>query len=245
MLNIFKNLYINFPLPNRFVRCHKIFLDHSKSLYIGYCEFDTEFFSFNVQKELSINIPDALSLSSVKRKSEFIAGRYATKIALQASQKENINKEVKIGKYKQPVFPEGYLGTITHSGSIALCLLTQNKEVKFLGVDIEPIINKDDLLALEYRIYSKNEMQHFLNIGIDPYKAATCIFSAKESIFKAYFNELHNNINFQKFKLTNVVNNRNSIEMIFKLYGEYQKFFTITSVTAIVHKKHILTFMVG
>nr|WP_228287331.1 4'-phosphopantetheinyl transferase superfamily protein [Acinetobacter pittii] len=194
---------------------------------------------------MSIFFPDSLSPCTVKRKSEFLAGRYASQLVLSAIRKDYFYQKVEMGKFKEPIFPLNIIGSITHSENIAICIATQSKNVNFLGIDIEPIISKLDFFALHDKIYTYQELKIIKNSGIDYLLAATCIFSAKETIFKAFFYYLQNKIDFNNFKLYKAYTRGNTIIMKFRLEKEYSTFRREVLVKAKIYKKHVITCLIN
>ncbi|MDO0888929.1 4'-phosphopantetheinyl transferase superfamily protein [Acinetobacter pittii] len=150
-----------------------------------------------------------------------------------------------MGKFKEPIFPLNIIGSITHSENIAICIATQSKNVNFLGIDIEPIISKLDFFALHDKIYTYQELKIIKNSGIDYLLAATCIFSAKETIFKAFFYYLQNKIDFNNFKLYKAYTRGNTIIMKFRLEKEYSTFRREVLVKAKIYKKHVITCLIN
>ncbi|EXC26633.1 MULTISPECIES: 4'-phosphopantetheinyl transferase family protein [Acinetobacter] len=245
MLNNFLNFYSNRSLPNYFIKKHKVFYNQNLNLYMGYCEFEFKEFDIQMFNQMSIFFPDSLSPCTVKRKSEFLAGRYASQLVLSAIRKDYFYQKVEIGKFKEPIFPLNIIGSITHSENIAICIATQSKNVNFLGIDIEPIISKLDFFALHDKIYTYQELKIIKNSGIDYLLAATCIFSAKETIFKAFFYYLQNKIDFNNFKLYKAYTRGNTIIMKFRLEKEYSTFRREVLVKAKIYKKHVITCLIN
>lgn len=245
MLNDFLNFYSNRSLPNYFIKKHKVFYNKNLNLYMGYCEFEFKEFNTQMFNQMSIFFPDILDTSTARRKSEFLAGRYASQLVLSAIKKNYSYQKVEIGKYKEPIFPVDILGSITHNNNIAICVATESKNVNFLGIDIEPIISKLDLLAIQDKIYTYEEFRLVKDLGVDCFLAATCIFSAKETIFKAFFNNLQNKIDFNNFKLYKTYTKGNTIIMKFHLKKEYCTVMRDVLVKAKIYKKNVITFLIN
>ena len=79
-----------------FIKKHKIFYNQNLNLYIGYCEFEFKEFDIQMFNQMSIFFPDSLSPCTVKRKSEFLAGRYASQLVLYAIMKYSFYQKYEI-----------------------------------------------------------------------------------------------------------------------------------------------------
>lgn len=71
--------------------------------------------------------PAQISNSVTKRKSEFLAGRYACKLCL--SKIGSLTNSVSVGSNREPKWPTGYVGSITHSDQVAVAAVVESSEV--------------------------------------------------------------------------------------------------------------------
>ena len=239
MLNRFVNCYIRLPLPNRFIETQKLLYEPCADLYLAYCKFNRQYFDVNLFDELSIVLPNQLLSYPSIRQSEFLAGRYTAKVALSAMHQRVCLEQVNIGKHKEPIFPQNVIGTLTHSNSIAMCAVTPSRLVSFVGIDIEPIMTKTDLSGIEGKVYSSRELHLLTAKGISKEIAATLIFSAKESVFKAFSKQIHHGIDFHRFELSGFSYLRHSLTMKFDV--REVNFEAQIMVSAKIHKQHVLT----
>ncbi|KIC10722.1 phosphopantetheinyl transferase [Leisingera sp. ANG-M1] len=125
----------------------------------------------------------ALSPNAVaKRRNEFAAGRESVRQAMrQLGWKP---EPVRAGSDRAPIWPAGLVGSITHTKSCAMAVLSQTGAVQGLGIDIEedtPL--KEELLPA---ICSERE-QAWLRQQDNPGQMAKVIFSAKEAAYKAQY----------------------------------------------------------
>ncbi|WP_343594990.1 4'-phosphopantetheinyl transferase superfamily protein [Acinetobacter sp.] len=226
-------------LPNRFIKSHKILFDPYTELYLALCEFDYQSFDESLFDELAIDRPVNLISSLFVRQSEFLAGRYAAKLALTAIDRKLCFDQVVVGLRKQPIFPDNLIGTLSHSHIMAICAVTTSKEVHYLGVDIEPTMTRAVSFAVERKVFTCNELNSLMVHGINREVAATLIFSAKESIFKAFSKQIKHGINFENIKLSTSINRNHVISMTFEV--QELKLNKKVTVTARIIKDHILT----
>jgi 4'-phosphopantetheinyl transferase EntD len=129
---------------------------------------------------------EALALGSVsqKRLTEFTMGRFCARRALAAIGIQE--QPILFDEHRRPLWPKGVVGSITHCRAYAAAAVAMQTDIRSIGIDAEghaPLSN--DLL----RIIATDEDRRMLEAlpkgnGV----FWECIlFSAKESVFKAWF----------------------------------------------------------
>lgn len=116
--------------------------------------------------------------SGRKRKAEHLAGRIA---AVHALREFGLKTVPGIGTQRQPVWPQGLFGSINHSASTALAVVSRLP----VGIDIEAIFTPQTATELASSIVTHAEKELLANSGLSIEQALTLAFSAKESAFKA------------------------------------------------------------
>ncbi|TDN53942.1 enterobactin synthase subunit EntD [Scandinavium goeteborgense] len=114
-----------------------------------------------------------------KRKAEHLAGRLA---AFYALQQHGIRAMPDIGDNRQPLWPNGWYGSISHSGTTALAVVSREP----VGVDLETVLSADVCAEIAESIISPEESERLKSSGHPFPLALTLAFSAKESVYKAY-----------------------------------------------------------
>ena len=125
-------------------------------------------------------------LSSVSRKEHYRSGRICAGEVLS-----------KLGTLRQPVlhdpqtreplWPEGISGAITHSGNWAAAAAGKTSDVLGIGIDLEDLERQVDS-RISRHVCIPEEQKWLQECGEDFLeKNLKIIFSAKESIFKAFF----------------------------------------------------------
>ena len=76
-----------------------------------------------------------LEKASPHRKSEFIAGRFCAQQALKELKSKKLH--VEIGEKRQPIWPEGFCGSITHKQNYAAAAVTYKSNFDSIGIDLE------------------------------------------------------------------------------------------------------------
>lgn len=130
-----------------------------------------------------------LQQASSRRQAEFLAGRFAAKAALQAAGYTG-TETPGIGPQRQPLWPEGYCGSITHHRQQALAVAALiSDEIAGIGLDLEGLMADSVAREIADELLANPAEQHLVASGLLlPYTTLmTLIFSAKESLFKALF----------------------------------------------------------
>ena len=120
-----------------------------------------------------------------KRKREFAAGRSCARLALGQLGFDNVlllpdNDRV-------PRWPEGIVGSISHTDNCCLAVVKKKEKIMGLGVDIECI--SPTIFEIEKMVCRQNEQQWLATFdNVDSrMKWLTVIFSAKESVYKSLY----------------------------------------------------------
>lgn len=119
-----------------------------------------------------------LQRAVVKRKAEHLAGRLAAFYALQPHGIEHI---AGMGDRRQPLWPDGWRGSISHCGHSALATVAKTP----VGVDIEKIIEAEHCEEIAPGIIDALEREVLDACGLEFPLGLTLAFSAKESLYKA------------------------------------------------------------
>jgi 4'-phosphopantetheinyl transferase EntD len=148
-------------------------------------------FPAGVKTVLSLNIPASVQLwpaerqgaarFSATRLAEFRHGRDCARRALSRLGAEPA--AIPIGTNREPTWPTGVTGSITHAGAAAAAAVAWQSDVLSLGLDLEPISTLEE--ALTRRICRPAEIERELAHSAAPGETAKLIFSAKEAAYKA------------------------------------------------------------
>ena len=120
-----------------------------------------------------------------KRRDEFILGRAACHSALKQIGFLTPPPVLK-GNKNEPLWPDGYIGSLTHSSGIAVCAVCSRHNSTGIGVDIEEIFSDVDqgVFDLVCGVSERSWVEQNPDDKILRFKQ---IFSAKEAAFKAFF----------------------------------------------------------
>ena len=159
----------------------------TNSIHLAVCDFNLEQYRPELFIELGVYFPDEIKRAVDKRQAEFLAGRFVAKQILLTAFQQEIAPTIHINKHRSPVWPKGFMGSLTHNPSIALCAMSKRADIQYIGVDIESILTEQKALEVSPQIHSNAELSLLVSVGLSPNLATTLIFSAKESLFKAIY----------------------------------------------------------
>lgn len=132
--------------------------------------------------------------SIAKRQREFRAGRNAAHAALR--QLDAPCEPLLRGDKRQPIWPQGFLGSISHRNGCCIAVCAKEGEVVSLGIDVEPLEPLKPGLA---RYIDTDEERAFMEQHAN--LPSRLIFSAKESLFKCYYPLVRRFFGFQSVSL--------------------------------------------
>jgi enterobactin synthetase component D len=139
------------------------------------------------ERELGIELPESLAVAAPKRRRDYLAGRYCARQALSQLDPELARSPIEIGAAREPVWPEGIVGSITHTDGFASAVAARASDVTGLGVDAEREPPSSDLAHLEHQIVSPVEADALKASDLPRSTRTLLAFSAKEAIFKCFY----------------------------------------------------------
>ena len=116
-----------------------------------------------------------------KRRREFRAGRHAAHAAL--ARLDAPAEPLLRGEHREPIWPAGFLGSITHTRDLCVAVCAREGEFAGLGIDAEPL--EPLPRGVERYVHTESE-RRFVEEHPESYPERL-IFSAKESLYKCYF----------------------------------------------------------
>lgn len=170
-----------------FTSLARVLPDDANSLPYFLARFQMGLFSPDLFHQHGIDFPPHIRNSVIKRQAEFIAGRICARSILDAY---GLGQHVvAVGKHREPLWPDGFLGSITHSNHYAAAIACPASDVLGIGIDIETVITDDARQAMMEMVVSADEAAYLrVSAGAVSFdQLLTLVFSTKESFFKAAF----------------------------------------------------------
>lgn len=156
--------------------------DHANTCLLV-APFDQTVFDQTLFKTHKIQRPDNLRTAVEKRQADFLAGRLITARAFEQLSLPATN--ISIGQNRNPIWPQGVVGSISHTKDMCGCLVSTHSNL-LVGIDIEAKMKPQSLRAA--RAKALNQVERDLIDGqnhMDPDTLTALVFSGKETLFKA------------------------------------------------------------
>ncbi|MEZ4753752.1 MAG: 4'-phosphopantetheinyl transferase superfamily protein [Bdellovibrionota bacterium] len=151
--------------------------------------------------ELSLHPEEEKLLSDQalpRRKEQLVLGRTAARRALQQLGVKHPPAILR-GAGRNPLFPEGYLGSISHSAGIGIAAVAPTKTTIAIGIDLENFIEQRPERVAQ-KICTASELDWVCKRDT-PMRTAM-IFSAKECIYKCFYPCYQKYFGFEAVTLT-------------------------------------------
>ncbi|MEZ8076478.1 4'-phosphopantetheinyl transferase [Vibrio sp. FF112] len=176
-------------------------------------KFDLAHYSDELYGRFNVERPEQFHCWSEKRKAEHLAGR------LSVMRSSNAQITVKIGKNREPLWPNGVVGSISHDADTALSVLSSSW-CYLIGVDIEPLISVTDWDWLAEEVLGPKErcLVEASDIALQRW-LPTALFSAKESFYKAIYPLTQCIFGFDVLTCTDV----NHRQLLFEVDAEFRQ----------------------
>jgi 4'-phosphopantetheinyl transferase EntD len=133
-----------------------------------------------------------------KRRREFTAGRNCARLALAKIGIAPV--AIDVGPAREPLFPAGVSGTITHTDGYCAAAVILRRDVMSIGIDAD---SAEPLPAEGADLILRPDERHALARQADlPLLADKLVFCIKEAFYKAYFQIEARYLDFQEASVT-------------------------------------------
>jgi enterobactin synthetase component D len=163
-------------------------------------------FALRLSPEMRSRLPQALRHATCKRQREFFAGRWCAEQALLCLGAGSTH--VGMAEDRAPIWPDGVVGSITHTGDFAAAAVAWAADIAGLGIDSERIIDPatardiaDICMVDEATLFEVPHGRSFCEF-------CTFVFSAKEAVFKCLFPLARKFLEFSDVRITSFDWNR-------------------------------------
>jgi enterobactin synthetase component D len=162
------------------------------------------------------DLPEALSNARDRRLATFLAGRYCAARALNAAGAGG-DVRVDFGAEREPLWPAGFVGSITHTTGFAGAVVARDGDVVSLGIDTENLLSDAQARELRQTVAPELAGINFVGLDADGRENApfvSCVFSAKESIYKCLHPLVREFFEFSDVSVTAVDRVRGTIHAV-------------------------------
>jgi enterobactin synthetase component D len=133
--------------------------------------------------KLCVAFPPQLDTAVASRQFEFVAGRAASQRALWGAGFRG-QAQLPVSTKRRPVWPEGFVGSISHSQGVAWAAAASRTRLEAIGIDMEHLLEVEPAAELAPSVMGRAEIEaaQRSHLGLGAY--VTLLFSAKESLYK-------------------------------------------------------------
>lgn len=136
------------------------------------------------------------------RRKQFAAGRIAGRRAIAAIDPAFAQHPITIGSGREPIWPEGICGSISHAGGLAIAAAARVDSVLALGVDLE-LSGREINPKVSDKICTAGERAALAGLGADARnRRLLAMFSAKESIYKGLYPQVRRFFGYKAVELS-------------------------------------------
>jgi enterobactin synthetase component D len=186
---------------------------HGAELPIHLTSFDIASFNAQLFAINGIACPPNVARSVHKRQAEFYFGRLVARKAL--GELGIVEAEVPVGMSREPVWPSGIIGSISHTHALAAAAVMPVGQCRGVGIDIEHVVGGKASAALKATVVGLEELAYLETlVGVLPLNALlTIAFSAKESFFKSAFSEVGRYFDFSAARVVGMDRGQSTVSL--------------------------------
>jgi 4'-phosphopantetheinyl transferase EntD len=158
-----------------------------------------------------VTLTPQVQRSVKKRQADYLFGRLAARLAM--DQRQHPYAPLLSGSAGEPLWPPGLTGSISHNGQLAVAVCVADIACAGIGIDVERLVSPDALKAIFQTAVNDAEIEIIRQTPIPERMAATLIFSAKESFYKAAYAEVGRFFDFSVLRVTAIDFENNQLRM--------------------------------
>ena len=128
---------------------------------------------------------DLVASAVESRRREFVTGRRCAREALAELGYPPV--PISTGRRREPIWPPGVAGTITHCAGYRAAAVTRTVDLASIGIDAEPNAQLPEGVAEAVTLAAERVMLDRLSASDPLIHWGRVLFSAKESVFKAWY----------------------------------------------------------
>jgi enterobactin synthetase component D len=196
------------------IALHLLPLPAGDVLRIHLVSFESAGFDVSAFDAAGIACPPEVARSVVKRQAEFFFGRLAARAALCDCGQPLV--DVPVGPAREPVWPPGIIGSISHVNGLAAAVVGQRTRRIGLGIDLERTAVAESQAALRKLAVDVDELKDLqaLDVALTLNERVTLVFSAKESLYKALRGAVGRFFGFEAVRVEAIDERRGVVSMV-------------------------------
>ncbi|MBB5736246.1 4'-phosphopantetheinyl transferase EntD [Xanthomonas arboricola] len=208
--------------------------------------FDSAHYAPHLIAEIGAAYGAFIDKAVVKRKSEFVAGRYCAHRSIAAWSPARDRDLIGIGEGRMPLWPSEVTGSISHCQGYSIAMTANARNFRAIGIDVEDIVAPEIRRNIEELVVNGDEtplLGQGEAKGETQDAVFTLIFSVKESFFKAAYPYVRKRFGFEAVSVTFI--DWRSRQIFFRINQDIGKSFSRGTVLSACFKtidRRILTF---
>src|SRR5207245_933103 len=123
---------------------------------------------------------------------------------------------------RAPIWPHGFVGSITHTAGLAAAVAARARDARALGVDIERIIGSDAVGTLAHAVARPDELRLVGRGSLDAAAAFATVFATKEALFKCLAPLVGRYFDFLDVEVTSVTRDALSFRLRAELADDFR-----------------------
>ena len=96
-------------------------------------------------------------------------------------------KSVGVNEDRSPCWPDGYIGSISHSGHWVWAAVANARDARSIGIDTESVVDVATRQQINSEIASSAEWDIAKSLNLDTQQTFSVVFSAKEAFYKCWY----------------------------------------------------------
>ena len=151
-----------------------------------------------------LDCPAAIARCVPRRRQDFLFGRLAARASLVGVSGGRPPAAVGVGATREPLWPPGVIGSISHSGGVAVATAELAGGRRGIGIDIEREISARQYRSFDGIVMDLAEaalIERMADGGWPVLALATAVFSAKEAFYKAVWPAVRRTLDFADLRL--------------------------------------------
>ena len=161
----------------------------ARHVHLYALRYDAREFVLSDFKDAGLACPPQIERATRKRQARYFHGRVCARRALIAANAPIL--DVRVGLRREPVWPPGFIGSISHSSSFAAVVVAAHPHAAGLGIDLGIVVPSAPAIRLMEAALSSDELDYLRSLAMPGHALLlTLAFCAKEAFLKAAFSEL-------------------------------------------------------
>jgi len=157
-----------------------------------------------------------LESAAARRELEFRTGRRAAALALA---RFAVDAEVPRGAGGCPIWPPGFVGSISHGATLAVAAVARRETLRGIGIDVEGVLKSSACADIRERVGTSDELEQIraARPSLTLEECVTGIFSCKESLYKCLYPQVGKFFDFTDVRVSAACDRGVHLEMTLEL----------------------------